>query len=526
MELFQSRVDQLTRIWIDLGLIKSSTKERPEWTRLKLKPALDVLDNLIRTEDFQRQLLAAKLVDVKASIEGKCCLLGRNADLYIGHEYASYKAMCSSYLQLCETDEALGQEVYHNKAFLQHHYELLKALAMELRIPEKIPALRLEDYSNATVILCRTLVQELRQIKEDRVKTFNIAVGNLYEVWETLRFPPTDPIEEQLVALFTNTQSSTEISVLEEHNWYSSELQDPLNLTIESLELLKLKQLQYCVDFNERKQHRERIASYILRLYNDLEVPTSEQKTFKRGFDEETISEMVQELNHLRQSLLASLDSIIEEYRSKLFELWEKCQVNQDERDRTIERILEGADKVERGEILQVELAKLSQMYDKGLKIFETMKERKELIQKMIDFERTASDPKRLFRSSFQLNEEERWRKTAYPNLLKFEEQLIEAIMIYESEENVPFMHNGARYLETLQQEIADRPVNLSVFGFVNGQATKPRSAANSASSSLNNSPFSSIRIPLECVENDRDTSNKYKRQGDSIESTLNVRTT
>ena len=50
----------------------------------------------------------------------------------------------------------------------------------------------------------------------------------------------------------------------------------------------------------------------------------------------------------------------------------------------------------------------------------------------MIAFEQTASDPKRLFQSSFQLVEEEKFRRRAYPTLLKLENTLLEAIMKFE----------------------------------------------------------------------------------------------
>ena len=51
----------------------------------------------------------------------------------------------------------------------------------------------------------------------------------------------------------------------------------------------------------------------------------------------------------------------------------------------------------------------------------------------MIAFEQTAKDPKRLFRSSFQLNEEEKFRRRAYPTLLKLETILTEAIEKFEN---------------------------------------------------------------------------------------------
>ena len=50
----------------------------------------------------------------------------------------------------------------------------------------------------------------------------------------------------------------------------------------------------------------------------------------------------------------------------------------------------------------------------------------------MIQFEKSASDPRRLFQSSFRLLEEDKWRKSCWPNLVKIEDQLINACIAYE----------------------------------------------------------------------------------------------
>lgn len=57
---------------------------------------------------------------------------------------------------------------------------------------------------------------------------------------------------------------------------------------------------------------------------------------------------------------------------------------------------------------------------------------RSELIQRMMEFEVTASDPNRLFGSSFRLNQEEKFRKAAYPTLVKLETDLIERLTAYK----------------------------------------------------------------------------------------------
>lgn len=68
----------------------------------------------------------------------------------------------------------------------------------------------------------------------------------------------------------------------------------------------------------------------------------------------------------------------------------------------------------------------------------------------MVDFEKTASDPRRLFRASFQLNEEEKFRRTCFPTLLQLDESLLKAIQDFERASGKPFMLGNRRYRDTL----------------------------------------------------------------------------
>lgn len=68
----------------------------------------------------------------------------------------------------------------------------------------------------------------------------------------------------------------------------------------------------------------------------------------------------------------------------------------------------------------------------------------------MIDFEKTASDPKRLFQASFRLIEEEKWRNSCLPRLLQLDRALIKALGEFERLAGKPVMIGERRYLDTL----------------------------------------------------------------------------
>ena len=90
-------------------------------------------------------------------------------------------------------------------------------------------------------------------------------------------------------------------------------------------------------------------------------------------------------------------------------------------------------------------------------KLIKLILKRQAFIQKMLEFEVIASDPKRLFKSSTILNKEEQFRKSAYPTLLKLEDAIREALDQFEEETGEPFMWEGDYYLVVLEKEIEER---------------------------------------------------------------------
>ncbi|KAM0687178.1 hypothetical protein COBT_001586 [Conglomerata obtusa] len=114
-------------------------------------------------------------------------------------------------------------------------------------------------------------------------------------------------------------------------------------------------------------------------------------------------------------------------------------------------------------EIMKKIINELKNKKDLFLEIWELIDKRENIKNKMIEFEINASDPKRLFRSSFQLINEERFRKNAVPNLLKIEEKLVEKIKEYEKQFEV-FLVKGENFRENIENEIKNRIINKSVF--------------------------------------------------------------
>ncbi|KAI5170765.1 hypothetical protein NEFER03_0224 [Nematocida sp. LUAm3] len=96
--------------------------------------------------------------------------------------------------------------------------------------------------------------------------------------------------------------------------------------------------------------------------------------------------------------------------------------------------------------------------------ITEFISERKELLRQMAIFEERASDPQRLFRSSFQLVSEEKFRKMAVPTLLRVEKEILTLSEKHTQLFSRPVIIESRKIIEDLQNEISQRIINTNVF--------------------------------------------------------------
>ncbi|KAH9387434.1 uncharacterized protein NEMAJ01_2330 [Nematocida major] len=100
--------------------------------------------------------------------------------------------------------------------------------------------------------------------------------------------------------------------------------------------------------------------------------------------------------------------------------------------------------------------------------------ERKELLQKMAAFEEQASDPRRLFRSSFQLNSEEKFRKMAVPTLLRVEKEIFALNSAYLEKFCRSVCISGREVVSELKAEISERIINSNAFVIGRGKPRPP----------------------------------------------------
>ncbi|KAJ3110593.1 hypothetical protein HK100_002990 [Physocladia obscura] len=169
---------------------------------------------------------------------------------------------------------------------------------------------------------------------------------------------------------------------------------------------------------------------------------------------------------------------------------WDKCCVTPEERKEFTLQFGDNLFSPLTVERISKELVILQQRYEDERHIYVLIEQRSQILARMVEFEISASDPRRLFQSSFQLNEEERFRKTCIPTLLKVEEMLRVAIQTFEEEHHHrQFIFRGIQYLPTLEKEISERFLNDALFIFdttgLSQTRTRPLSASLASLSSV-----------------------------------------
>lgn len=210
----------------------------------------------------------------------------------------------------------------------------------------------------------------------------------------------------------------------------------------------KLKDLkQECSEKNELFNN---LFNEIRRRENYLNFSS---KDFLKSFDDANLAEMGRYCKFLKEEQTRLFKEIFERTKAELYEINEIFGLKNVEYERNEESLNK----------IRETIDSLIPKKAKFISILENIKKRKKLLEEMTEFEKSASDPRRLFKSSFQLNIEEKFRNSAYPSLLKMEDALLEEINSYENEFG-KLIHQDCDLKTELIKEIENRIINRTVF--------------------------------------------------------------
>ncbi|KAG0282776.1 carboxypeptidase C prc1 [Linnemannia gamsii] len=408
-------------------------------------------------------LLAAEIEDLMVMLEDHCHQLGLDPANITQLMILPCTApiTLTSRQTLFRACDDLYQDIVRRQERVERWVSMITTIAENIREP---PELYLESnmptMSRARILQLERTYRILEKEWMERLQRFQSTVGMLRVRWDQCAYLPTDDYDNALSRLFDHAEvlgATSEFSYLR--------IEAPLCLSKDCLSSLSGKLASLDQNYYTR-QSRIRAMEHVLGLiYQDLNTPLTRRVTFRNEATVKYAAELGRELKSLQLELAARKLYHSGERWSALTLVWDQCFVGDLERQRFREAIEhEDVTYMEKMERLQAEIEGCRTRYSKSGPVYKLMMTRSSHIERMIAFEQTASDPKRLFQSSFQLVEEEKFRRRAYPTLLKLESTLLNAIIKFEQEHEQSFMYEGLPYLETLQKEIENRHVNETVF--------------------------------------------------------------
>jgi len=249
-----------------------------------------------------------------------------------------------------------------------------------------------------------------------------------------------------------------------------------------------------------RRARADELLPKIERLWNYLQVPPKDRPDLSLKKDEipskPWLERAEKEYERLRALLKDQLKDKLAEQQAMLHRLWDQLHVPEDARAKFY-RGIPDLYSVEGLQIISDEVIKLHNQLLSSKKLIKLILTRKKFIQDMLEFEVIASDPRRLFKNSAQLNKEEQFRRSAYPTLLDLEDQIRVGLTDFENETGEPFMWEGKYYLVTLEAEIEERPMDPTVFGVGQGAKMKQeQQAAKLAAARAKAAPAAAAKSP------------------------------
>lgn len=325
-------------------------------------------------------------------------------------------------------------------------------------------------------------IQEAHQILKGRLLMFQAEYETL---WQELK---------SLSAKLSPFDSETELISIELE---SKIILDGLGKDSSDIALTRSKLRKVSTEWKRiEKERSESISGSILligRLWNLLETPQEERFPLSpTDLSLNNIKLLSQERNRLINFQQQKFKELYDSQVVELQKLMTALRWNETRQQAVLSNCQSyTADGLQH---LSRQLAALQPKLEQSLQIISSITSRYALIAKMREFEKSASDPARLFRSSFQLLQEEKFRKTALPSLLNLETQLKSLLAEYKLkfeeefiyyDENEGIADDSVPFIVVLEEEISGRFMSSGIFGFDQSKQRKERQGSSSSSNSV-----------------------------------------
>jgi len=237
-----------------------------------------------------------------------------------------------------------------------------------------------------------------------------------------------------------------------------------VGISSEALEQVTIRQAELKVLEKQRRDELTVLGEAISKLYDRLDVSEEEQAAFAasvHGLGEDTISAGQRELTRLQGVLVAQLSDMVAERRETITQLWDEMGTS-DEGRAEFRDVMEGEVSEDLLTAAEEAVAKLQAQAAALRPILRHIDRRAELTALRTSHAEQMKDPEyqalltgRSRQARLALKELEATEKGIKKELPKITEALRRRLKAWESQAGKPFMYQGRRYLDRLEDEEA-----------------------------------------------------------------------
>ncbi|XP_073509299.1 protein regulator of cytokinesis 1 isoform X2 [Phyllobates terribilis] len=198
----------------------------------------------------------------------------------------------------------------------------------------------------------------------------------------------------------------------------------------------------------------EELRAKIVELWERLQIPEGEREAFSvhmTGSKGKTIKALQDEVDRLQELKLQNIKNVIQVIRTELSSYWDKCFYSNEQRQAFAPFYDDYSE-----ELLclhDAEIEHLKQYYETHKEMFEGVQKWEENWRLFLEFDKKATDPNRFTNRGGNLLKEEKQRAKLQKMLPKLEEELKVRIAAWEEEQGREFFMNGKKFMDYVTEQ-------------------------------------------------------------------------
>ncbi|XP_053320362.1 protein regulator of cytokinesis 1 isoform X2 [Spea bombifrons] len=199
----------------------------------------------------------------------------------------------------------------------------------------------------------------------------------------------------------------------------------------------------------------EELRSKIIELWDRLQIPEEERSAFSvymTGSKGKIIKALQDEVDRLQELKLQNIKNFVEVIRTELVTYWDKCFCSHEQR----QAFAPYYDEDYSEDLLCLHDAEINRMkhyYEVHKEMFEGVQKWEENWKLFLEFDKKATDPNRFTNRGGNLLKEEKQRAKLQKMLPKLEEELRVRIAGWEEEQGQEFFVNGKKFMDYVTEQ-------------------------------------------------------------------------